>query len=472
MKLKLKTFITFLYLLIGIPLFLFFKDNVFVWGSFFVNYLTLTFITYYHLNIEKTFSPFLSSYIIFNLLFFIFSPIIQIKSIKNTNMEFVTNFPYDVSDIVFANALIIFFNVVFFTSYLYFKNSNQRELTYEKEYNPRYVPIWVLMLLLISISVVAFNFTFITDEINKPVFALKNQSVFSFLIKKKVLFLVPFAGIAVAYRYLKEKVLISTNSLMIFLFLFFLVAILLILKNPLIEKRNALGPIYICLIYIFIPKLIRSNTKLFTFLFLSMILFFPLMSALTHIDNTFQEILETPKLVLDKFNEQGFFDTFNTLNYDAFANLMATVDYVSKNDFSFGYQLLSAFLFFIPRSIWPSKPISTGELVGNYLIDDYGFKFNNLSNPMVSEGYINFGLFGVFLMAIFLAFVIARQLRWLYSSDTLKSIISFYFAIHMIFLLRGDFTNGFVYYFGTFFGVYIIPKGVLLLIKKALKTAR
>jgi hypothetical protein len=75
-------------------------------------------------------------------------------------------------------------------------------------------------------------------------------------------------------------------------------------------------------------------------------------------------------------------------------------------------------------------------------------------------------------MAIFLAFVIARQLRWLYSSDTLKSIISFYFAIHMIFLLRGDFTNGFVYYVGTFFGVYIIPKGVLLLIKKALKTAR
>ena len=91
---------------------------------------------------------------------------------------------------------------------------------------------------------------------------------------------------------------------------------------------------------------------------------------------------------------------------------------------------------------------------------------------MVSEGYINFGLFGIFLMAIFLAFVIARQLRWLYSSDTLKSIISFYFAIHMIFLLRGDFTNGFVYYVATFFGVYIIPKGVLLIIKTALKTAR
>ena len=125
--------------------------------------------------------------------------------------------------------------------------------------------------------------------------------------------------------------------------------ILFILKNPLIEKRNALGPIYICLIYIFTPKLIRSNTKLFTFLFLSMILFFPLISALTHIDNTFQEILETPKLVLDKFNEQGFLDTFNTLHYDAFANVMATVDYVSKNDFSFGYQLLSAFLFFIPN---------------------------------------------------------------------------------------------------------------------------
>lgn len=472
MKLKLNTFITFLYLIISIPLFLFFKDNVFVWCSFFANYLILTFITYYHLNVEKTFSPFLSSYIIFNLLFFIFSPILQIKRIKNNTMEFVTNFPYEVSDIVFANGLIIFFNVVFFASYLYFKNSNQKSQTHKKEYNPRYVPIWVLMLLLISISVVAVNYTFIIEEINKPVFALKNQSVFSLLIKKKVLFLVPFGGIVVAYRYLKTKVLISTNSLMVFLFLFFLVIILFILKNPLIEKRNALGPIYICLIYIFTPKLIRSNTKLFTFLFLSMILFFPLISALTHIDNTFQEILETPKLVLDKFNEQGLLDTFNTLHYDAFANVMATVDYVSKNDFSFGYQLLSAFLFFIPRSIWPSKPISTGELVGNYLMDDYGFKFSNLSNPMVSEGYINFGIFGVFLMAIFLAFVIAQQLRWLYSCDALKNIIAFYFAIHLIFLMRGDFTNGFVYYVGIFFGVYVIPKGVMLLIKSALKTAR
>ena len=105
-------------------------------------------------------------------------------------------------------------------------------------------------------------------------------------------------------------------------------------------------------------------------------------------------------------------------------------------------------------------------------MDDYGFKFSNLSNPMVSEGYINFGIFGVFLMAIFLAFVIAQQLRWLYSCDALKNIIAFYFAIHLIFLMRGDFTNGFVYYVGIFFGVYVIPKGVMLLIKSALKTAR
>ena len=84
---------------------------------------------------------------------------------------------------------------------------------------------------------------------------------------------------------------------------------------------------------------------------------------------------------------------------------------------------------------------------------------------MVSEGYINFGIIGVLAMAILLSYFIVKLLKWLNSTDALKEIIAFYFAIHLMFLLRGDFTNGFAYFIGTFIGVYLIPKAIIKLLK-------
>ena len=49
-------------------------------------------------------------------------------------------------------------------------------------------------------------------------------------------------------------------------------------------------------------------------------------------------------------------------------------------------------------------------------------------------------------------------MSWLQSPDPLKKFIAFYFAIHLIFLLRGDLTSGLSYYIGTLLGVYTIPK--------------
>jgi len=115
-------------------------------------------------------------------------------------------------------------------------------------------------------------------------------------------------------------------------------------------------------------------------------------------------------------------------------------------------------LFFIPRGIWEEKPISTGELVGNHLIDTYDFTYSNLSNPLVSEGFINFGVLGVIIAPMALAIVIVKAISWLKSEDYLKKIMAFYLAIHLIFLLRGDFTNGYTYYVGALIGVLVIPK--------------
>jgi hypothetical protein len=45
-----------------------------------------------------------------------------------------------------------------------------------------------------------------------------------------------------------------------------------------------------------------------------------------------------------------------------------------------------------------------------------------------------------------------------FSKDFLVKSVSVYFSFHLIFLLRGDFTNAFAYFVGTVIGFYVIPK--------------
>jgi hypothetical protein len=454
---NLRTFLIFVYLVTSIPLFLFFYTDISVWLSFFVNYLFITAITYFHLEVEKTYSPFLSAYIVFNFLFFIVAPIIQINAIDPEVNTFINFFPYSSNVVIYTNAVILFFNIIFFLSYVHFKSKRVFIKALPKSPSP-FTPIIAITLVIICAVILITNFGFLINEIERANWMKPDTSVGSLLIRKKVLFLVPLGGVAICFSYLRSKVKLSRNSIIIFGVMLIMLFILLVLKNPLTEKRNALGPIYISLIYLFFPKIINKNAKSFLFLFISMIIAFPLISALTHLRITFQEMIEHPEEIVEYLQKEGILRAFSTLHYDAYANIIATVDYVKLNGLEYGHQLLSSLLFFIPRGIWEGKPYSTGQVVGDHLIEEYGFRFNNISNPIVSEGYINFGWVGVFLMAIALSFAIIKLMQWLNSGDALKEIISFYFAIHLLFLLRGDFTNGYAYFIGTLLGVVVIPK--------------
>lgn len=455
----LKVVLLFVYTLITVALFVTFDGEVDVWFSFLVSALILAGITLYHIFAERVYSPFVSAYIVFTFLFFIVAPMVQINSFEGVNPEFINKFPYDKNLAIYTNVLISIFNVVFFLSYLFFKRSKAiARVPKLKESSKQMIPILIFVIAMITLLVFFASYTFVSGELSRPAWMKSGFSVFTFLIWKKVFFLLPFGGIILCFQYFKKEKKKAVNLVTIFAIFLFLGLLLLWFKNPLVEKRNALGPLYISLLFLIIPRLFNSNIKTLFFLFFTMIVAFPLSAILTHSEASFQEILEDPMIVFDHMKGGGIASAFNTLNYDAFSNIMATMDYVKEYGFSLGYQLLSAFLFFIPRGIWEEKPISTGELVGNHLIDTYDFTYSNLSNPLVSEGFINFGFIGVIIMPIVLAIVIVKAIAWLKSDDYLKKIMAFYLAIHLIFLLRGDFTNGYTYYVGALIGVIVIPK--------------
>ncbi len=465
---KLKTIVTFLYLCISLIAFLSFDTTPIIWSSFFVNFLLITSIAYYHLNIEKAFSPFLTSFIIFNYLFFFLAPVFQISAMNDLNFRFPNDFAFNTSSVVFANLLILIFNIVFIFSYLYFKDKklgkNKEQAT---EVNFKYnTPLAILVLLVVCVAIAVFNYDYLLKDISESVYIIKDESTSLLLLKKKFLFFTPLGGIVLTLKHLQMADKINSNKFFVVFSLVIFIVLLFFFKNIFTEKRNTLGPIYIALIYLFFPKLLNSNAKFFLFMFLSMVIIFPLSSTLTHIDASLEQIFVKPSLIYESFLRFGTISgAFESLHYDAFSNIMATVEYVKLYGLSWGYQLLGVCLFFVPRSLWTTKPLSTGELIGNHLFDTTPRNFTNLSNSVVSEGFINFGFIGIVVLAIVLAYFIVKFIIWHRSEDCLKQFIAFYFAVHLMFLLRGDLTNGFSYFIGPLLSVVFLPKLLIRFIK-------
>jgi len=448
------------YLFLTIILLLTFRTEPRVWGSFALNGFVLFIIFFYHIFYEKNFSPFLSAFIVFNYLFLFFAPIAQIGNFTEVEKaKFPQYFPYKESLVIYTNFLIVFFNLIFFVLYVFAKQKIKPAKTKYNDLRKKYAPLLIFILLFLSFFIFVITFPIVLDEIKKPYWAKLNISKMYTLIINKTLLFLPFAGIILAKNYLKNASKNNNYYLISIMILFFLL-ILLWFKNPLNEKRNALGPLYITLIYIFKPKWLNSNLKMMLFLFFSMIIAFPLMALITHSSFSLTELFHKPSLLIVSLKKEGIVHVFHTLHYDAFANIMATIDYVTNNGITWGKQLLGVLTFYIPRSIWETKPIGTGQFIGRYLINKYHFVFDNLSNPLISEGYINFGIIGVILMAIFLVYFIKKMLSWLNGNCYLKKILAFYFSLHLIFLLRGDLLNGVAYFAGVVIAVWIIPSTI------------
>lgn len=454
-------------------LFIFFNIPFLLRLSFAVNFLILWIFTYYNIFIERRFSPFLGCFIVFNLLFFIIAPMVQIHDIVSNGYDgggkYIQKFPFKENFAIRANIYILIFNLVFFISYMFFKNKVLKtNINLNVSY--RNVPLVLLIIALITLLIILVNIPTIIFQYQNEFYKEAEQtSVANYLLVQKFLFFIPFAGVILSFYYLKTSSAISKNYVSVLLLFFFYIAILLIIKNPFTEKRNALGPIYITLIFLFFKDSLNTNFKVVRFMFLSMVLLFPSLTIFTHSRNTLTEMIAKPSILADNLKLLQVTDAFNSLHYDAYPNFLATIDYRDNKPVTNGAQLGSTIFFFVPRSVWHGKPEVTGFKIGNYLIERYSFNWNNLSNPYISEGYINFGLFGILLFAIILAIIFSHLIRWLEQGDILKSTFAFYFSIYLMYFLRGDLANGFAFIIATFLAIIVFPKILFLIINHYVK---
>ena len=153
---------------------------------------------------------------------------------------------------------------------------------------------------------------------------------------------------------------------------------------------------------------------------------FPLVSVLSRGD--IEDFLSTP--LVEYFASTGDFDGFqSTIN---------VVSYAQATGLKLGVNLLSALLVFVPREYWEGKSRGTGGEAALW----NGYDFINISAPLPSEFYVDFGVLGVLVGGALLGYILAkvdggiREARR--SNDQLRLL---HFAVvvgYLFIILRGS----------------------------------
>jgi hypothetical protein len=121
-------------------------------------------------------------------------------------------------------------------------------------------------------------------------------------------------------------------------------------------------------------------------------------------------------------------------DYDAFAQIVNTVEYTHRSGQYISDQFLGPVLFWLPRQFWVDKPIDTGIL----LADFKGYTFTNLSAPLWTEALISFSPIGLIVCFAILGRVF-RSLDAAFESNR-QVIMSAFFpgALYTLIILRGS----------------------------------
>lgn len=170
----------------------------------------------------------------------------------------------------------------------------------------------------------------------------------------------------------------------------------------------------------------------------------PLFSITRYVGDDMNRRLEQPG--------QVFQSAVILTDYDAWSSMCRVMQYTDAHGITAGRQLMGVALFFVPRSVWPSKPIGSGA----FLFNELNLGFNNVACTFLAEGYINFGILGSVVFAALIALIIARYDGWYWRRGgrlrfTLPRLFYFVAIGMLFFILRGDLLSSFAYTAG--FGV-------------------
>lgn len=154
-------------------------------------------------------------------------------------------------------------------------------------------------------------------------------------------------------------------------------------------SRFLLFAVYIMLVVLLYPRL-RHPSLLFLAVFVGFAYVFPAFNFFKY--HGFSDIFQF------EFSNANF----NFYDFDAHQCFMVTIDYTINRGCSWGMNILSSVLCFVPRGIWPAKWQPSGQVI----FTDYGAPFANVSCPLYAEFFLAFGITGLVVLSILMGRVV------------------------------------------------------------------
>lgn len=219
---------------------------------------------------------------------------------------------------------------------------------------------------------------------------------------------------------------------------------------PTAVSRNYAGLFYLGLLFNYFRVFKKAYIRLIPIVFiLALNIIFPI---LTHARYDYFSF----NYVMTHFSEMTS-TAFLSGDFDAYSMFCETVHYTQDNSITYGNQLLGVLLFFVPRSMWPDKPVGSGYFIGEQM----RYNFLNISCPFMAEGYINFGIIGTILFMVIMAIMFKRLDVFYWSRVKVNALNNYWIILYpsligaFFFILRGDLLSSFAYTIGLLVVAFI-----------------
>ena len=221
----------------------------------------------------------------------------------------------------------------------------------------------------------------------------------------------------------------------------FLAIMAILIAFPTGMARYQTASLYIPILLLY-SKSFKKNINFVLLLSIGLVFIFPILNVFRRVYEGFNPL---DAIVVDIFADmlQG--------HYDSYQNLLYVVD---NGVITWGRQLLGVFFFWIPRGFWPNKPVGSGAFVAI----TQNFSFSNISMNFFGEGYINFGILGILLFVVIIAFLTKYldSIFWIFRNHTLVKLFYPFLLGLFFFMLRGDLMSSFAFTLGAIFSVSFV----------------
>ncbi len=248
----------------------------------------------------------------------------------------------------------------------------------------------VVELLMLAFMVYAMgSTTFILDGRDYPHRLYENNPALA-VITQAFLQVVPLVGLVVGIFHVQAH-----RSRQAIYWLLLLIVGCLIFNNPFNTARFQFGA-YCLMVLLFIFRGHIRSYLCYLGLVSYLMVIMPAMNAIRHAGT-------------GGLNEMGELTArldFKQLDYDAFSMFACAVFRTGDSGFAAGTYTLSVILFFIPRTLWPDKPLASSIELGQFLMQHHSGWFDNLSCPPFGDFYMDFGTFGVVCGGLLYGFIL------------------------------------------------------------------